>query len=310
MSYTVRPPHLFTLVLAIALGFLGAVPQFGQAQDAPTAFPKKVVCGHIENCFEVTPGLFSGGSPETEADFAALAKLGVTHLISVDGKPPLLDLAKKHNLKYIHLPIGYGQLANKTMAQIAAAMPESPETKVFIHCHHGKHRGPAAAAIACQYSKGLSSDQALAWLKVAGTSPDYPGLFDAVRTFPTIQKADVEKFRGSFVDAVLPPPLVESMLTIDEQFDAISAAVKTNTPESLAKARTTAVLLKESLTELGREKHTSKADLFAKHLAESLDATKQLEASLKPGSAENPAKILGLVKGTCAKCHHETRDLP
>ena len=95
-----------------------------------------------------------------------------------------------------------------------------------------------------------------------------------------------------------------------EQFDAITAAIKTNTPESFTKARTTATLLKESLTELGREKHTAKADLFAKHLAESLDATKQLEASLKPGSAENPAKILAMVKGTCAKCHHETRDLP
>lgn len=302
--------QFFSLVLAITLGISSLLTHPASAQEAPPAFPKKVICGHIENCFEVTPGLFSGGSPETEADFAELAKLGVTHLISVDGKPPLIDLAKKHNLKYIHLPIGYGQLASKTMAQIAAAMPESPETKVFIHCHHGKHRGPAAAAIACQYSKGLSSEKALAWLKVAGTSPDYPGLFDAVRAFPAIQKADVEKYRGTFVDAVPPPPLVESMLTIDEQFDAITAAIKTSTPESLTKARTTATLLKEGLTELGREKHTAKADLFAKHLAESLDATKQLEASLKPGSAENPTKILAMVKGTCAKCHHETRDLP
>ncbi len=276
----------------------------GKPTQATPSFPQKIVCGKIENFYEVASGLYSGGSPETAEDFAALAKRGVTHIVSVDGKPPLLELAKKHHLKYIHLPIGYGQLTDKTMAQIAASMPKNPNSQVFIHCHHGKHRGPAAAAIACQFTKGLSPDQAVAWLKVVGTSPDYPGLYEAVRNFSKVSKQEIEKQREGLVETVSPPPLVEAMLLIDEQFDAITAAA---TPGG---ALATATLLKEQLQELARDKHSSKSDAFAQHLKEAIEATTSLENSLRIGASQEIPKALTAVKATCARCHQATRDRP
>lgn len=276
------------------------------------SFPHKIACGKIENFYEVASGLYSGGSPETEEDFAALAKRGVTHIVSVDGKPPLVQLAKKYNLKYIHLPIGYGQLTDKTMAQIAASMPKSPDSQVFIHCHHGKHRGPAAAAIACQFTKGLSPDQAVAWLKVAGTSPDYPGLYEAVRNFSKVSKQEIEKQREGLVETVAPPPLVEAMLIIDEQFDAITAAATSSTANAAPPAGTlaTATLLKEQLQELARDKHSSKPDAFARHLKEAIEATISLENSLRTGASQDIPKALAATKATCARCHQATRDRP
>jgi hypothetical protein len=49
----------------------------------------------IHNLFRVTANLYSGSGPEGEKAFAALAKLGVKTVISVDGAKPDLENAKK-----------------------------------------------------------------------------------------------------------------------------------------------------------------------------------------------------------------------
>jgi protein tyrosine/serine phosphatase len=61
-------------------------------------------------------------------------------------------------------------------AELAKAVRDLPGP-IYIHCHHGKHRSPAAAAVACVAAGLLAPERAPAVLKEAGTSPNYRGLF-------------------------------------------------------------------------------------------------------------------------------------
>src|SRR5688572_16768622 len=66
----------------------------------------------LHNVFRVDEGVFSGNSPDSDAGFEELVRLRVKTVISVDGTKPNVDLARKHGLRYVHLPIGYGGVRN------------------------------------------------------------------------------------------------------------------------------------------------------------------------------------------------------
>jgi hypothetical protein len=85
-------------------------------------------------------------------------------------------------MRYVHLPFGYDGIPAGRVAELAraAATVEGP---IFVHCHHGKHRGPAAVGVICLANGSMTVPQAEALLRSAGTSPDYPGLFGAVTHF-------------------------------------------------------------------------------------------------------------------------------
>ena len=57
---------------------------------------------------------------------------------------------------------------------------------LFVHCHHGLHRGPTAAALICEGLRGWSPEQAEKWMTVAGTATNYSGLYRTVREFQDI----------------------------------------------------------------------------------------------------------------------------
>jgi len=50
-------------------------------------------------------------------------------------------------MRYIHVPIAYSGLSREQEIRIASAI-SGAEGPLYLHCHHGKHRGPAAAATA------------------------------------------------------------------------------------------------------------------------------------------------------------------
>ena len=135
---------------------------------------KLLTVAGIENVIEVSDRLLSGGQPENEQAFANLKKLGVTTIISVDGSRPNLAAAKAQGLRYIHLPVGYDTISTTRQAELLKAM-QITEGKLFVHCHHGKHRGPAAAAIIERLAQGWSPEQSRAFMEQAGTSPSYRG---------------------------------------------------------------------------------------------------------------------------------------
>jgi hypothetical protein len=137
--------------------------------------------GPLHNVLRVTPRMYSGNSPESDAAFAELQALGVRTIISVDGAKPMVDRAAAYGMRYVHLPVGYDGIDAEQQVLIAKAYRDL-EGPVFIHCHHGKHRGPAAAASAAVIVGELTPEQGVAFMKAAKTAPSYPGLYECVAT--------------------------------------------------------------------------------------------------------------------------------
>jgi protein tyrosine phosphatase (PTP) superfamily phosphohydrolase (DUF442 family) len=123
----------------------------------------------LPNPWQIHPQVISGGLPEGDEAFRALADLGVKTLISVDGARPDVALAKKHGLRYVHLPHGYDGVPEERMQELAKAVRDLPGP-IYIHCHHGKHRSPTAAAVACVGAGLLDASAAAPFLQAAGTS--------------------------------------------------------------------------------------------------------------------------------------------
>ena len=289
----------------IVASFLGFAALSKAADDAK---PQPITLPGIENAFRVTERILAGSQPEGDAAFAALAKAGVKTIISVDGGRPDIETAKKHGLRTVHLPFGYdGIPANRIVELAKAAAPDAGT--IFIHCHHGKHRGPAAAGVICEAIAGWSPAQADAWMKQAGTAPDYPGLYRAVREFraPT---ADKIARVGALPETAKTPALVDAMVAIDELFDALKSAQATGwkIPADKADAAPAhhATLLWEQLRELARtDDMAQRPDDFRKLLAGSAHAAAALRETLRTFPADT-AKLDAALKQTtqsCAACH-------
>ncbi len=283
------------------------------ALAADAAKPQPIKLPGIENAFRVTGRILAGSQPEGDAAFAALAKAGVQTIISVDGARPDIESAKKHGLRYVHLPFGYDGISTQRIAELTkAAAPEAGT--IFIHCHHGKHRGPAAVGVVCEALAGWTPAQADTWLKQAGTAPDYPGLYRAVREFRAPTPEEIARI-GALPETAKTPALVDTMVAIDERFDALKSAQtagwKTPPGEADATPAHQATLLWEQLRELTRTEDTAKRPGdFRKLLADSEHTAAALRDTLRtsPDDAVNLNAALKQTTQSCTACHKVYRN--
>lgn len=292
------------LLAVLALVAVGAY-LYRRPQQPPPPFgpPQPQEVGHLHNVFRIAPDLWSGNSPETDADFAALAELGVRTVISVDGAAPLTDLARVHGLKYIHLPYGYDGIPAKRAEQLARAVRESPG-RYYIHCHHGKHRGPAGAAILLRcLDSNCDTAQAFELLKVAGTDPRYVGLYESVKNFTPPPPA---VGRPPLPETTPAAPLVDAMVSLDE----IWTSLQKSAPNDRDRARRLALLFREQYAEMVRLPEMANRDeKFKGMLAAALENAKQLEAALAPDAPAMPLDtLLKAAGGACKECHVAYRD--
>lgn len=98
----------------------------------------------------------------------------------------------------------------------------APNT-IYVHCHHGKHRGPTAAAVICMANNGWTPPQAEAWLAAAGTATNYIGLYETVRTFQVPTAENLRAVPSAFLESAKVSGLVEAMVDIDERWDHLKA---------------------------------------------------------------------------------------
>src|SRR5262249_33410514 len=139
--------------------------------------PQAVEAAGLHNVYRLTDRLYSGSAPEGDEGFASLRGLGVRTVISVDGARPDLERARRFGLRYVHLPVGYDGAPEAQPLRLARAVRDLPGP-VYVHCHHGKHRGPAAAAVVLRcLDESCGADAATAWMRQAGTDPHYGGLY-------------------------------------------------------------------------------------------------------------------------------------
>ncbi|HZW11399.1 MAG TPA: sulfur transferase domain-containing protein, partial [Phycisphaerales bacterium] len=144
----------------------------------------------LHNVFAVSKGVFSGSGPESEEAFASLAAMGVQTVVSVDGARPEIELAHAHGMRYVHVPIGYDGMGPEQVLGVAKAI-ESMPGPVYVHCHHGKHRGPTAAAVALVALGRMTNAQAAQFMKEAGTGQSYPGLWLCAREQRVYSEAEM-----------------------------------------------------------------------------------------------------------------------
>ena len=270
----------------------------------------------IENLIRVDAGLYSGGEPHGAAAFDALQALGVRTLLSVDGMKPDVEAARARGMEYVHIPVGYDGIHASAAERIAAVMLTRPGP-VYVHCHHGKHRGPAAAAIAlrCATNTPPSAATASELLREAGTDPKYDGLFASVQDFHPPAPAAVQAAAATLVPVVASEDLAASMARLSRHWDnlkEIKAAgwkAPADHPD-LVPARE-AVLALEGLKESARFEPKGGPDADYRALMDrSLRGLEALERGLRsgfPAVAELAAAHAATSK-SCADCHKKFRD--
>jgi hypothetical protein len=306
--------HSFAAVVLIAFSWLSLTQRLCADEPLPDGV-KPLHAPGIENLFQLSDRVFSGSQPEGDAAFQALKKLGVTTIITVDGAPPDVAVAKKFGLRYIHLPIGYDGIAPQRQAEFVKAA-QATKGNLYVHCHHGQHRGPAAAAIVCQAANHWSAAQAQAWMKAAGTSPSYRGLWQSIHEFKTPSSQALANLPDEFPSSVAPPDMVESMIAIDNRFDGLAKLAKQQaklTPDLLMARREDAVQLVELVREWLRTTEVEQQPAsFRSEAGELLRAVEQLNNTLaaKPDDIASATLIdaVKTVSRRCTSCHEKFRN--
>jgi hypothetical protein len=289
--------------------------------EGPTPAPQRVHAPGLPNVWRLTGTLYSGGSPEGDEGFRSLRRLGVRTLISVDGARPDVDRARKFGLRYVHLPIGYDGVPRGQALRSARAMRELPGP-VYIHCHHGMHRGPAAAAAArlC-VDPQCAVAEALEGMRRAGTDPHYQGLFRSVRTLQRPTALELDRVPADFPEAAPVAALAQVMVDIDDRWKHLkqvrAAGWKTPPDHPNLDPPHEALLLREQYREAARlPQARQRPEDFRRRLGDAEATAGDLEGVLRrgkeKGSVDRPAaeRAFRRARAACAGCHASYRDVP
>lgn len=305
-----------TLLAGSALGFgyqpAKAPENKAQSESEPGAKTGAEV--HHVPVLVAGPGLFSGPSPVEAHDFAELKSLGVKTIISVDGARPEIELAKAEGMRYVHIPVGYHGVSREQTLAIARAIKDLPGP-VYVHCHHGKHRGPAAVATAAIALGRINTEQALSFMKIAQTAPSYTGLWECAQTMDVVGFSELDTAPADFPEVAPVGDMVTAMVEVDERTEHLKSIEKAlwgvpkDHPDLVPVAEAARLVdVYRALAEL-EATATQHADLPALFEKAAVEA-KALETLLE-GPAIDVAKAseaYKVVMQTCKDCHTAHRD--
>jgi hypothetical protein len=274
----------------------------------------------LHNVYRISEKLYSGSSPEGEVGFRSLQQLGVKTVLSVDGGRPDVALARRFGLRYVHLPIGYDGVPREQALRIAREVRDLPGP-VYLHCHHGRHRGPAAAAVAhlCLDEKcGVAA--AVAEVRRAGTDPRYQGLYAAPGQLRRPTRQELDQVPANFAEVAEVAALAQAMVALDghwERLKQVRAAGWKAPPEHPdVDPPHEALQLLEQYREARRllQAQARPAE-FRRWLAEAEEGAKELEAALrdrakKPADGSAAEKAFRRAERACTRCHARYRDVP
>ncbi|HEU4753958.1 MAG TPA: hypothetical protein VFU47_12690, partial [Armatimonadota bacterium] len=197
--------------LLLAAPFTAALRSSSAAESAPAiGCPAPVDLPGLPNVVRLNEKLYTGAQPEGDEGFRSLRKLGIRTILSVDGTPPDVKTAHRFGFRYAHLPFGYAGCPRPQAARIIRAVRDLPGP-IYLHCHHGKHRAPAAGALVRRALDGISPQQAVKELERAGTGKNYLGLYQGARDLPPTPE-EIEAVRPEFPEISPTPPLMTAMV--------------------------------------------------------------------------------------------------
>ena len=283
--------------------------------EAPRPELGKVEAPGLHNVYRLTETLYSGSSPEGDEGFESLRKLGAKTIISVDGARPDVGRAHKFGLRYVHLPIGYDGVPEGQGKRIAKAVRDLPGA-VYVHCHHGKHRGPAAAAVAhlC-VDERCGVETALDEMRRAGTDPHYAGLYAAPRDLRRPTREELDRVPDDFPEVAQVAGLAQVMVQIDERWDRLKEARAAGWKVPLAHPDIDPPHEALQLVEQYREalrllEVDARPEELRRWLAEAEKDAEGLEAALRGRAGVGVEAAWKKAGAACTRCHAGHRDLP
>ncbi|MGE3175323.1 MAG: cytochrome c [Planctomycetota bacterium] len=266
----------------------------------------------LHNVVTYGDGLCGGSVPVGDDGFASLAAMGVRTIVSVDGATPAVELAHRHGLRYIHLPISYDGVAPERALELAQVIANA-EGPIYMHCHHGKHRSAAALAAGGITAGRMTAATAQARMKVSGTSPNYPGLWEAARTATPAAPQQLHADVAAFPEIAQVSGLVGLMAEADVVFDLVKAAqqsgwqVPADHPDLVPQKET------RRLVDLFRALRTDTESMalpqdYQQQLDAFTDAADALDRAVRAGRLADADATFAALGKSCKSCHTTYRD--
>ncbi len=263
----------------------------------------------IHNLHRVTDTIWSGPVLKGDAHFQTLADMGITTVISVDANTPDLERIHAYNMRSVHLPIRYTGIDKDTQLALATAVRQS-NGPVYIHCHHGKHRGPAAAAVAAIILGDMTADEGREFLELAGTSPSYPGLFACVRDARPIEADELDAWQGDLPEVAQVGGMPALMVRIGSNFEMLDRLSDANwkplpdhpdrTALSEAASMSDAFAATLELTDMTEPR-------FIEEMYRAAWLAEEVEAALVDGDLINADALFMRLDDSCIRCHDAWR---
>lgn len=206
------------------------MPASGNAYEAAAKveLPKTPPEEHtgLHNVYHLSDNIVSGSEPEGDAALRRLSEMGIKTILSVDGKAPDHEIAAKYGMRYVHVPIRYRGIEPDEQVAIAKTFREL-EGPFYVHCFHGKHRGPAAAAIGRVVLDGAPREQAIAEMRQwCGTSSKYEGLYATIAYDELPSEAETRASDFDFSPAHRLSGFRNAMIALPRSWDTVEALSK------------------------------------------------------------------------------------
>ncbi|MGD2017763.1 MAG: hypothetical protein PVJ89_06600 [Planctomycetota bacterium] len=277
----------------------------------------------LQNVYRFSDRIITGSEPVDREALAQLEAWGVRTVLSVDGKAPDAEGAEELGMRYVHVPLQYKGITDDQIAQISKVFREL-EAPFYVHCFHGRHRGPAAAAIGSVALDGLNRDRAIAEMRHwCTTAKKYEGLYLTVATarFPTAEETAAYDF--DFTSARSFSGLREAMVTLTRSWDEVKLVRRNGWQPSAdhpdldpLRSATTVLQHLDACAEM--DETATYADDFRQWLGVSREGTGRLvelltDCRTAPGaSAEDRTTELeaayDVVAESCLECHSVYRN--
>jgi protein tyrosine phosphatase (PTP) superfamily phosphohydrolase (DUF442 family) len=309
----------FTTVIALAAAGLVGMMSCSQRNHSPASVANTDDSAHelehaLHNLHRLDDKLISGAEPDGDLAFDELQAMGIKTIISVDGAAPDVNRAQARGMRYVHIPITYAQVSESQRLEIARAIRDLPGP-VYLHCHHGKHRGPAALAAAGVALGMISADQGVQFMKAAGTAPHYKGLYQCVATSAPVSKHAIDSASSEFPSVRHAHGIVAAMVEIDMANDHLAAIrganwqVPDDHPDLVPAAE--AGRLTDNLRYSHQDpKAISLGDDFVARLDQAIaDATTLEEWILQSATGAQLDHAYERVQTSCKDCHATHRDV-
>jgi len=308
-------PLPYLLTAALLLGTAVVIPlQRAAALEAPAegkAPGAEIKLAGLHNVFRLSNRLYTGSVPEGEEGFRSLQKLGIRTVLTVDGEAPDVKLAQQFGLRYVHLPFGYSGCPVPQANRIVKAVRDLPGP-VYLHCHHGKHRAPAAGALVRRALDGLTPEEATREMERAGTGKNYLGLYSGAREYQPPTAAELDRIPSDFPAISPTPPLVHRMVEIGSWFQKLQAAQsqgwEKGDPKHIAHL---ALQLRELYRESSRTAEVkARPEQFRGLLRQAEKDSGEVETALRKNDFPRAERSFSRVAAGCGSCHAVYRDVP